>query len=243
MKLIPVEITCNNVVKKFKVVRVTFSYETDRELIDGFIQEGRQIAIRLNPGLARDSSRKRKFQTVFLNAVAGVISEYIWRHWLTDHSNNWNADIVFKKADIDNLEDHIDIEASYPDDSRKAIEVRSSFPYTGVENAVCKVFDIIGWYATDYKGAEIKKDYYLRCLFPYKAKDFLDLLQNTFDAYLAGGATKEMLETSPHAIDKEFVPYDEIVNANMKLTKYRVITPIVNAEDTINISRLIMKGV
>jgi hypothetical protein len=40
---------------------------------------------------------------------------------------------------------------------------------------------------------------------------------------------------------EEFKPHDEIVSSSQK-TKYRVIEPIINADDTIQISEKIIKG-
>ena len=71
------------------------------------------------------------------------------------------------------------------------------------------------------------------------AYEFLDLLTVEFEVYLTGGATKEMLENSVHSKNKEFIPYDEINDENIKTTEYRVIEPIINALDTLEIKNTI----
>ena len=113
-------------------------------------------------------------------------------------------------------------------------EVRSSFPYTGITNGVCKVFDIIGWYENYIKINEVKKNYYLRALYPYRIEEFKKKFNTQFDIYLTGGATTKDLEENPNSKYKVFTPYYE--NSYQSSTKYRVIEPIINSPDTIEIT-------
>ncbi len=235
------KINCENFNKEFRVVMFKFNYLEDFDQIDNFIKEGTILAKKLNPVLARDATKTREFKTILTNAISGIISEWTWRYWLNQKSKDKNVGIIFQKTELKDIKDQIDIKVIFPDKSSKSIEVRSSFPYTGIKNGICKVFDIIGWYSNKIKIYEIKKDYYLRCLFPYKTNDFVDLLKKEFEAYLTGGATKEMLESSEHAKDKEFIPYDEIKEDNIKSTKYRVIEPIINAKDTVEIQSILLE--
>lgn len=239
MKIIDDEIYCENQDKEFKIVKFIFKNNEDSYQINEFIKEGKILATKLNPVLARDGTRNRKFKTILTNAIAGIISEWVWRNWLNQKSKEENKHISFNKTKLEDIKNQIDIKVIFLDETSKDIEVRSSFPYTGIKNGVCKVFDIIGWYTNQIKIAEIKKDYYLRCLFPYKSYEFLDLLNVEFEVYLTGGATKEMLENSIHSKNKEFIPYDEINDENIKTTEYRVIEPIINALDTQEIKNII----
>jgi len=67
---------------------------------------------------------------------------------------------------------------------------------------------------------------------------FDELNSGVFKAYLTGGATKQLLQTSPHASYAELPPWDEIFSSSSNAT-YRVIKPIANGLDTIEISELI----
>ena len=237
MKIINSEIFCEKINKKFKIVEFSFNFLEDKKLLNNLYIEGQELAKKLNPVLARDSSKKRKFETVLSNAIAGIMSEYCWRYWLNKKSLEENKGISFNKVEMLDLKNQIDIEISYPNGIKKLIEVRSSFPYTGIKNAICRVFDIIGWYANQIKIQEIKKDFYVRALFPYKSSDFLPLLKNKFSVFLCGGSSKELLESSPNSKDKTFIPYDELILESIKYTKYRVLEPIINAKDTLNIAK------
>jgi len=229
--------------RKFRVIKYFFDYNQDSELINNFIKNGDELAKKLNPSLARDASRIRDFATIRLNSIGGLIAEYCWRHWLTIFSKKLRIDIKFNETIMRNPKNQIDIEIVYPDETKKKAEVRSSFPYTGIDNAVCRVFDIIGWYENIVKIKEIKKDFYVRALFPFHVDDFLSLLKIKFDLFLTGGATRDLLEKSPFAKYKILKPFDEIILNNSKPTKYRVIEPIINAYDTIKVSEIIASKV
>jgi len=237
-------ICCPVIGKNFVTARFSFQYEKDKELVDSFVKEGLELASKFDGTLARDSSRKRNRDTVKVNAIAGIISEFVWREWLTSYASKNKISLSVNKTALIDIGNQIDIEIVYDNREKKSLEVRSSFPYTGIQNGICRVFDILGWYTNQVKKVEIKKDYYGRCLFPYNIKDFWKLLHSKFDAYLAGGATRQMLETSPHAQDKELVPFDERdeIALGGKKTIYRVIVPIVNGDDIIQISNKIING-
>lgn len=223
------------------MIKYSFDYLQDSELINKLIFEGEELAKKLNPVLARDSLKKRQFETITSNAIAGQISEYLWRHWLNQQSNKRLKKIQFNKTELTDIKNQIDIEIIYSNGTKKSIEVRSSFPYTGLKNGVCKVFDIIGWYSNTIKIKEIRKDYYLRALFPYNISQFKTLLPTKFDVFLTGGSDREMLEQSKHAKDKKFIPYDELIYDKMEMTSYRVIEPIIQADDCINILNKILE--
>jgi len=242
MEIAEETILCELWQREFRVIKFSFKLPEDKEIINKFIEEGTELASKLNSTLARDSSRRRDFDTLKVNAIAGIISEFVWRYALNDYAKQQGAAVSFNKTFIFDIRNQIDIEVAYPKNIKKTVEVRSSFPYTGIKNGICKVFDIIGWYVNEVKKLEVRKDYYVRCLFPYRSQDFPSLLRSGFDAYLTGGATRNMLETSNYARDKEFIPYDEIVRENIKMTKYRVIEPIINAQDTQAIRGSIIKG-
>ncbi len=118
--------------------------------------------------------------------------------------------------------------------------VRSSFPNTGIEKAVLKNFDVIGWYDNEIKIKEVKKDFYLRVLYPYNIKNFPILIKSEFNVFVAGGTSKELLESSEYAKYKKFEPLIEH-NQNLRnLTHYRVIEPIINGFGSIQLTKKIL---
>lgn len=241
------EMTVECARNKFGCVEFEFRYcsdKNDAKLLELLIEEGKKLAIQVNPTLARDASRKRDFNTVETNCVAGVIAECCWRYWLNSEAEKLKLKTSVESAVFRSIDRHVDILVSYPDGTQKTVEVRSSFPYTGLENAVCRVFDIIGWYVNPVKTKEIRKDYYVRTLYPFKTTELYDRIKaDSFYAYLTGGATRLSLEQSPHARQKQFIPYDDVdAMLSTQLGVYQVIEPIVNGYDTVKISELIIEG-
>lgn len=229
--------------KQFVIVKFSFNIADDKKIIQEFKELGEHLAKKLNPVLARDSSKNRNYQKVLSNAIAGEISEFCWRYWITNTAKKLNVNINLHKTDIDEKKNQIDIVVEYDDGRKKTAEVRSSFPYAGLVKAITTNFDILGWYFNEIKINEIRKGYYLRALFPFNVNDFVSKLNGSFDVFLCGGASKKLLEESPYSKDKELIPYDEFIEENIKLTKYRVIEPIINGFDTDKITELIIKGV
>ena len=245
MKIREIVVECP--AKKFTCVEFEFRYASntdDEKLLESFISDGRELAEFVNPALARDASRERDYETVLRNCIAGIIAEYCWRYWLNSEARRRDLKVSARSAVFQSADKHVDISIIYNDGTEKTVEVRSSFPYTGLENAVCRVFDIIGWYVNPVKIKEIRKDYYVRTLYPFKSLELYDRMKrNFFSAYLAGGATLDLLERSQYSRNKNFVPYDD-VNAMLSfgLGVYRVVEPIVNAYDTPEITGYILKG-
>lgn len=231
-------INCSNSTKNFIVMKFKFNYEKDKEILIPLIKKGIDLGKKVNPVLARNSSQNRENKQILINSVAGVISEYLWKHYLNKKLNQKN--IFIRETELTDIRNQVDLEIDYKNQKIiKTAEVRSSFPYAGIKNGVCKYFDIIGWYANSVKLKEVKKDFYLRVLFPYREIDFAKFLKEEFEVFLVGGATKELLENSPYATDREFQPFYE--QQNTTNTKYRVIRPIVNAYDVNEITEEISK--
>jgi hypothetical protein len=222
----------------FVVVKYTFNYETNKEdkyLIDNLIESGVDLANKVNPGAANDASLKRNYDRILCNCIAGVISEYLWKNLL-----NKDNEIV-KTTEMEDASTQIDLEVV---SNKKKIEVRSSFPRNGISFAICHAyyqFDIIGPYSNGYKPNEIQKDYYIRALF--KLSRPIDLLtaikRDGFEAFLTGGATWAMMIDNRIAIEKNFIPEDEISIERISApTKYRVV-PYNKALNTTQIFNLI----
>ena len=238
--------------KVFRVAKYTFNYLSDKDdrlLLDTIILKGTELAGKVNSGAANDSSKKREFEKILNNCIAGILSEFLWKEFLNRESILVEETIFFSSSN------QIDLRVVSND---KKIEVRSSFPRNGINFALCHSsheFDIIGMYSNDYKPMEIQKDYYVRSLFhlgidrywqkdeytkiPIIKKIIEEVRKDGFEAYLTGGASWEMMIDENIAQNKSFIPDDEI---NMKRlnskTSYRVV-PFSGAHDTIDIYNLI----
>ena len=138
---------------------------------------------------------------------------------------------------MENFKNQVDI-VFKKDKQNKSLEVRSSFPYAGIRNSIFNHFDIIGWYKNDIKVNEIRKDYYLRVLFPYKIDNFRNYIKKDFKMYLCGGADQKLLIEGKFSKYKPFIPKDTVSDKNNTL--YRVISPISNGYDCIKIVKKVL---
>lgn len=232
--------------RDFTCIEFKFNHNDskDVEQLNKLISSGRELATKVNPALAMDSSHTRDFETVLKNAIAGVLAEFCWRYWLNDQARKMNVNLEVKTTEFKNTTNQIDMIVSYSHNVTKSIEVRSSFPYTGLKNAVCRAFRILGWYTNPIKTKEIQKDYYVGVLFPFEASEFYEKLKSElFSCYLSGGATRKLLQQSEHAKDKELIPYYDIdMTYSPQVARYRVIEPIVNGYDAKEITQHILRG-
>lgn len=243
--------------KLFRAILLVFNYEsstTDKTLLDSLIQKGLELANKVNPGGANNASKKREFEKIKNNCVAGIISEYCWK----EHLNDNGAVKRVEETPFSSASNQIDLKIIK---NNQTIEVRSSFPRNGIPFAIChpeREFDIIGPYANDYKPSEIKKDFYIRTLFHLKEvrvwvnpkgekiriieKILEKVYKNGFEVYLTGGADWAMMANDKIAENKHFIPQDEMSMDRVKTaSEYRVV-PFRNALDTKEVYEII-KGV
>jgi hypothetical protein len=150
--------------KLFNFVEYSFNYKSsssDKELLDGLLNNGLELARKVNPGAANDSTRDRNFDRIQNNCVAGFIAEFCWLRFLNDDGKVGRvATTSFKSA-----KNQIDLQILK---NKNTIEVRSSFPRAQIPFILCHPvyqFDVIGPYTNNYKPDEIQKDYYVRTLF------------------------------------------------------------------------------
>ena len=228
-----------NMARPFNVIKYTLNYQSnnaDKKLIDHLIAEGTRLANSVNPGAANDANLKRSYNRISSNCIAGAVSEYLWKEYLNQERETVTTT---KMKDAGTQIDLAIIS------NNKKVEVRSSFPRNGIPFAVCSrqyQFDIIGPYSNSYKPGEIQKDYYIRALFHLQNPTGLlsRIKQNGFEAYLTGGATWQMMINPQFAIEKDFIPDDEMsIKRIASKTSYRVV-PFSSALDTIEIYKLIM---
>ena len=220
----------------FMAHKYTFFYESfpeDKLKIDKYIKRAEDLAGKVNKGAANDSRRRRSSDVIMANALAGVVSEALWRHFL-------NTGCKFVEYTLfEDAAKQIDLITS----EGMKIEVRSSFPRNGVEFAICHPihqFDILGPYNNGYKPDEIKKDYYVRVLYTYaQPTDILEgIKKDGFAVYLTGGATWQMMNDAKLSKVKNLVPEDGFLQEGT--TSYRVV-PFSNALDTYQIKDAILR--
>jgi len=217
----------------FECVRYRFDYtDEDHELLETLKEEGEKLASGSDGRLARDSARGRSAETQTVDGISGILAEWVWVHWLNKNVDDRGLDVeVIQDEGWEDAQEQVDITVEPAFGEAVDVEVRSSFPYTGAEKAVCEHFDIIGWYNNEVKEREIRKDYYVRVLFPFHKSEFWENFESgSFDVYLSGGAPRAMLEDSPHAENKHFTPL-WVDSTSDQEGEYRVISPIVNAMD------------
>ena len=170
MKISKTGINCRNFyvnTKRSKIFNIVeycldyISFPDDKVLVDKLIKKGLDLAAKVNPGAANDSTQKRTFERIQNNCIAGLVAEFCWLHFLNDGNN---AKQVIETS-FDSVISQIDLQILK---NNKTIEVRSSFPRAKIPFALCHPqyeFDVIGPYKTNYKPNEIKKDFYVRTLF------------------------------------------------------------------------------
>ena len=199
----------------FNLIKIVFNYKSNNEdklCLDDLIQKGNALATRVNPRAANYALSLRNKSRINNNCIAGVLAEYTWKTYL-----NVDKDIV-RETTLVSASNQIDLEII---SNSKKIEVRSSFPWKGIDFAIChpaKQFDVIGPYSNNYKPDEMQKDIYVRTLFPFDSYLIMDKIkQDDFGVYLTGGATWDMIADDTIAIIKDFIPEDR---RNKEMKKY-----------------------
>lgn len=169
----------------------------------------KEIEHKLNPGQA-NSSEKRSDEIIKIDNLAGVIAEYccydILKYELKDV-------ITVEKPVSNSSYNQIDISLN---NSKKTIEVRSSFAQNGVDFALFakdkektdeQYFDVIGPYSNGYKPGEILKDYYMRVIYSFEKKKFIEKIKNNdLHLFITGGVTCEMMTNPSVSQQKHLKP-------------------------------------
>lgn len=234
------EIVCKNYFlrtkrdKHFCIIGYQFDYTNadDKALLEGIIESSAVLSKRVNVGAANDSTSVRSNDRLFANCIAGLTSEYCWKHFLNYRS------ICVRTTPFESAANQIDLEIIA---NKKRIEVRSSFPRNGISFAIChpeKEFDILGPYSNSYKPGEVHKDYYVRTLFHLDTPlSIIDKIRSSeFNVYLTGGATHDMMFNPALSKEKDLIPEDTF--GVQERTAYRVV-PFHNALDCREIYRMI----
>lgn len=218
----------------FIIIGYQFDYTepSDKALLDGILESSYTLSKNVNLGAANNSTTKRTKERLLANCIAGLTSEYCWKHFLNFR------DRYVKTTSFESAANQIDLEII---SNHKRIEVRSSFPRNGLAFAIChpeKEFDILGPYSNSYKPGEIFKDYYVRTLFHLETplKIIEKIRSKDFIVYLTGGATHEMMFNPDLSKNKDLIPEDSF--GVQERTTYRVV-PYHNALDCREIYKMI----
>lgn len=218
----------------FCVIGYLFNYydSLDKNILDSIFLQSQQLAQNVYAAAANNSTMYRSKNRILANCIAGLMSEYCWRHFL-----NYKKETV-RVTPFISSSNQIDLEII---SNHKRIEVRSSFPRNGIDFAIChptKEFDILGPYSNTYKPGEVMKDYFVRTLFhlenPFRI--LKKIKSSEFALYLTGGATYKMMFDSNISIEKDLIPEDNI--RIQTSSSYRVV-PFHNALDCRQIYNLI----
>ena len=217
--------------KPFLIAKIEFfgqSNTLDKIVLRSIREQGQRLAAVVNSKAANDSTAARLPTRRLNNAIAGVLAEYCWRHFL----NSVSTETLVTETPFAAAAHQIDLQTLH---TGRSIEVRSSFPRNGVAFAICSSrheFDILGPYKNDYKPDEIQKDFYLRTLYHLPTPlDFLNTYQHDgFCVYLTGGATWAMMADDAVAVQKTLLPEDDLREAAVE-SVYRVV-PFSRALDT-----------
>lgn len=218
----------------FHTIHYIFDYKEDQDIIESFSIKAAKLAQSVCPKAANKSFSKRSQECVISNCLAGVISEFCWLNYL-----NYEKEVV-RTTEYVSAMDQIDLEVIR---NNKKIEVRSSFPRNGIDFAIChptRGFDVLGPYVNIYKPEELIKDYYVRALFPVNnPTEINNLIKSggTFEIYLTGGATREMMFDDRISKIKSLIPEDNFNIVGESL--YRVV-PLYNALDSEDIYNRIL---
>jgi len=143
-----------------------------------------------------------------------------------------NAKIIkvgLKEEEIEEVGTQIDFLLEV-NGKKKSIEVRSSFSYKtnfprlfGIPLIHGKgAFSIIGWYETQHKPLEEKKDYYVFAVHFYHPTEIREKCRNEVTVYIAGAASKMTLEKEG---------YDD--SLKQRGAKFRVINPLIKVPNPI----------
>jgi hypothetical protein len=220
----------------FRVVKFIFNYNEDKEIMDSVNVRGQELALQVNPASANDSDKKRVPERIRRNCVSGVLAEYCWKEYL----NMQHGKKIVVETEFTSASKQIDLLIK---GSKRKIEVRSSFPKNGIEFAIFNSkyqFDILGPYSNTVKPSEIQKDYYVRVLYPFDTKKFLNYFNTSIEVFLTGGATWELMNDDRFYKEKTLIPEDEFVDEGRE-SKYRVI-PLSLAYDTPAITKIILEN-
>lgn len=197
-----------------------------------------EIEDRLNAGQA-NTSEQRSDIIVRTDNLSGLIAEYCCEQVLKNLFN-----IKTCKPSLNTSYNQIDILVGK---TNKTVEVRSSCVRNGIEFALFaknlnksdeQYIDVIGPYKNNYKPGEIEKDYYMRVIYPFEKKNFLNKIQRpVLEFYVTGGATKSMMQDPSIRLLKHMKP----AGGEVKFESDYIVIPLGESLDYLEFKKKILQ--
>src|SRR3989344_4450941 len=160
-------------IQGYNYIKFTYSYASDKELIDRLITKASRMAGVVNP---HSPDGKLRTQDVRFNKLlGGLLAETAFLHYLENCAKQKKISFEVVESTFNQEEDlaklgfnQIDLKIRV-NNVVKDIEIRSSFSYKTTLQRLFGVplvngkgaFSIIGWYSSQNKPMEVKKDYYV----------------------------------------------------------------------------------
>lgn len=168
------------------------------------------------------SNKIRDQKERYIKGLGGTLAEYAVRKYIDIEASKQNLKVNISSKD-ESYMGQIDLLIEV-NGKKKTLEVRSSFFYKTSFTRLFNVASIIGWYKTQSKPGEYKKDFYLFVIHFYNPRDIEDLLKREFVFYIMGGAPKELLNN-----------VGEDTFLEQEGATYRTIKPITKGRDAVDI--------
>lgn len=197
MEIILKEIPHNPVYNNYKTY-VELNFEKDDPILIESMNRAKEMVRNVNPH--DPSGNIRNDDELLSKNYQGCLAELITKKLLENaivekRLNSTVEDSIGFEVDVDGSA-QIDLKVNH-DGKQHHIEVRSSCVRNGTEFGITTGhFHIIGWYVTNTKQKEIKKDFYAMILFPFDDSKTLNKFTEGLTVHFVGGATKAMLQGS-----------------------------------------------
>lgn len=194
-------------IEGYEYYAVTFDYNQDSELLDGLIDKAREMSSRVNPHSSGGRYRQEGTRTNKL--LGGLLTEAavieILRRFANEEGiplkiteSTFIQDLDLAKLGFNQIDLRLLVKGAFVN-----LEIRSSFSYKTSLQRLFGVplidgkgaFSIIGWYSSQNKPCEVKKDYYVFGIHHYDPVEVIDRAQSRVQLYIAGIASKATLES------------------------------------------------
>ena len=201
-----------------------FSFDKNDDALADAINSGKNQANLVNrkdPG-----GRIRSKDEIELANIRGKLTEYCTEYLFQNELTKRKIHGKLEKSEMleSTIEGVTQVDLTLILDHKTyEIETRSSCVKNGIHFGINSGFiNLLGWYSTDSKPNETKKDFYLMYIFDFNASDTRSHLNTSIDVAFVAGASKSILQGS--------LGSDETLKQTN--AKYRGIHPICAALDS-----------
>jgi hypothetical protein len=220
----------------YRYIKATFSYADDKALIDEIVKKASKMAGVVNPHGADGKLRTQDVR--FCKLLGGLLAESAFLEYLTIRARELTVELSVLDSTFNQEEDlarlgfnQVDLKIQV---ARvvKEIEIRSSFSYKTTLDRLFGAslidgkgaFSIIGWYSSENKKAEIKKDFYIFAIHHYEPAQIQERIYDKVEIYLAGAASRETLEEK-----------GEYSSLKQEGARFRIINPLISVADPLKV--------